>query len=328
MIITNLLQENEKILKAEKLQFAEDIEAGLSTNPKRIPSKYFYDNKGSKLFQKITTLDEYYVTRTEVSILENIKSILPDIVGELEVDIVELGVGDGHKTKIIIDSFLGKNIKVNFYPIDISDEALRMLEKNILESDRLKIHGLVADYIEGMNFARIHSGNRQIILFLGSNIGNFSKPDSQIILKKIKTIMNQDDFLLIGFDLKKDAEVLNHAYSDHEGVTALFNLNVLERINEELGGDFQLKNFKHLAFYNPIIGAMESYLLSQKEQTVTINALKRTFSFEAFEPIHLEYSFKYLEKDIQELSKRGGFTQIANFYDDNRYYIDSLWQVH
>ncbi|MFA6235959.1 MAG: L-histidine N(alpha)-methyltransferase [Bacteriovorax sp.] len=328
MIITNLLQDTEKIISSEKLQFAEDIETGLSSTPKKIPSKYFYDNKGSKLFQKITLLEEYYVTRTEVSILENIKRILPDIVNEPEVDIVELGVGDGHKTKIIIDSFLEKNIKVNFFPIDISNEALRMLEKNILESDKLKIHGLVADYIEGMNFARIHSGNRQIVLFLGSNIGNFTKTDSQIILRKIKTIMNPDDFLLIGFDLKKDVELLTHAYSDHEGVTARFNLNILERINLELGADFRLENFKHLALYNPILGAMESYLLSQTEQAVTISTLKRTFSFEAFEPIHLEYSFKYLEKDIQELSKKGGFTQIANFSDNNKYYIDSLWQVH
>lgn len=327
MIVTNLLKHNVGQKHMQHTHFAKDIDEGLSALPKKIPSKYFYDDKGSRIFQKITELDEYYVTRTELSILENIKNILPDIIGRPEINIIELGVGDGHKTKIIIDSFLEKNITVNFYPIDISPEAIHQLSENVHEEKHLRIHGVIGEYIEGMNFVRTTSKNRQIVLFLGSNIGNFTKAESQIMLKEIKSSLNQNDFLLIGFDLKKDITMLTHAYSDTEGVTAKFNLNVLERINTELDGNFQIENFKHLAQYNPALGAMESYLISEVEQIVTIKKLNKAFSFEAFEPIHLEYSFKYLEKEIHDLSRKGGFTQITNFSDANNYYVDSLWQV-
>jgi L-histidine N-alpha-methyltransferase len=327
MIITKLIEDNKKLQALSKLQFAKDIDIGLSATPKNLSSKYFYDTKGSQIFQEITKLDEYYLTRSELEILENIKNILPDLVGKNEVDIVELGVGDGHKTKIIINSFLDKNIKVNFFPIDISAEAMHLLEDHISESKNLNMHAVVGEYIEGMNFAREHSKNRQIVLFLGSNIGNFNKNEGQHILRKIKSILKKDDFLLIGFDLKKDIEFMTRAYSDHEGITARFNLNLLERINTELGADFDVENFEHQAIYNPELGAMESYLISLKNQIVSIAELKKKFSFEAFESIHLEYSFKFLEKDIQDLSVQGGFKRIGNFKDGNQYFIDSLWQV-
>ncbi|MDD4974653.1 MAG: L-histidine N(alpha)-methyltransferase [Bacteriovorax sp.] len=327
MIITKLLEDNLKLQTLSKLQFAKDINIGLSSTPKKLSSKYFYDTRGSQIFQEITKLDEYYLTRAELEILERIKNILPDLVGKNEVDIVELGVGDGHKTKIIINSFLDKKIKVNFFPIDISAEAMHLLEDHISESKNLNIHAVVGEYIEGMNFAREHSKNRQIVLFLGSNIGNFNKTDGENILKKIKSILKKDDFLLIGFDLKKDIEFMTRAYSDHEGITAKFNLNILERINTELRGNFEVENFEHLALYNPELGAMESYLISLKDQIVTISELKKKFKFDAYEPIHLEYSFKFLEKDIQDLSIQGGFKCIGNFKDGNKYFIDSLWQV-
>lgn len=329
MIVTNLVKEQKQKneLHTPLMEFAQDIDAGLSSTPKKLSSKYFYDEKGSQIFQEITRLDEYYLTRAELSILENIKNILPDIISKSEIDIVELGVGDGHKTKIIIDSFLKKNIKVNFYPIDISAEAFHQLSDNIKENDHLIIHGIVAEYIQGMSYVRKNSNNRQVVLFLGSNIGNFTREESQLILKKIRSSLKKDDFMLIGFDLKKDIEVLTSAYSDHEGITARFNLNMLERINHELGADFSIEHFKHLAQYNPVMGAMESFLISQLEQTVTIEALNKSFHFDAFEPIHMEYSFKYLEQDISDLSLIGGFTQVTNFSDANHYYVDSLWQV-
>ncbi|MBC7540213.1 MAG: L-histidine N(alpha)-methyltransferase [Bacteriovorax sp.] len=327
MIITKLIEDNDELQTLTKLQFAKDIAIGLTAKPKIISSKYFYDTKGSQIFQEITKLEEYYLSRSELEILEKIKNILPDLIGKSEVDIVELGVGDGHKTRVIINSFLDKNIKVNFFPIDISAEAMHLLEKNISESKNLNVHAVVAEYIEGMHFAREHSKNRQIVLFLGSNIGNFSKKESQKILKTIKSILKKDDFLLIGFDLKKDIDLMTNAYSDHEGITAKFNLNLLERINSELGGDFEVLNFQHRALYNPELGAMESYLISLKEQVVTIRELKKKFKFDAWEPIHLEYSFKFLEKDIQDLSIDGGFKRISNFKDGNKYFIDSLWQV-
>lgn len=327
MIITRLAADNKKLTAMARRQFETDIDKGLSASPKSISSKYFYDTKGSRLFQEITELEEYYLTRSELEILENIKNILPDLVGKNEVDIVELGVGDGQKTKIIINSFLDRNIKVNFFPIDISEEAMHLLENNISTSKNLNVNAVVGEYIEGMQYARDHSKNRQIVLFLGSNIGNFDKEDEYKIIKSIKATLRKDDFLLIGFDMKKDIGILTKAYKDQQGVTSRFNLNLLERINKELGADFDLDSFEHLAFYNPELGAMESFLISLKAQTVTIPGLSKEYKFDAYEPIHLEYSFKFMEKDIQDLSSKGGFKQISNFSDKNKYFIDSLWQI-
>jgi len=311
----------------QKKHFAHDVDKGLSSHPKNISSKYFYDDYGSQIFQKITRLDEYYPTRTEFKILENLKESLPDIIGTGEIDLVELGAGDGHKTKILIDSFLKKGIKVNFMPIDISEEALHLLEKNIGPKDNLSLHGIVADYIPGLTFARKQSENKMILLFLGSNIGNFSREESLQLLRQVRAHLREEDFLLIGFDLKKDIEQLTRAYSDEQGVTAEFNLNLLRRINNELGGQFNSEKFKHLALYNPELGAMESYLISLFDQDVFISALNKTFHFDAFEPIHLEYSFKFLEKEINEIGQVGGFKPVSNFTDTNSLFIDALWQV-
>lgn len=326
-MITQLNEDKKKILMVENYGFAEDVEKGLSATPKKLSSKYFYDDLGSKIFQEITRLDDYYLTRSELEILNDIKGTLPEIIGEKEVDIIELGVGDGHKTKIIIDSFLEKKIKVNFLPIDISLEALHLLENNISASKNLNIHAIAAEYIAGINFARKLSKNRLIVLFLGSNIGNFTKDESISILQAIKSVLNKNDYILIGFDLKKDIQVLTKAYSDEMGVTAKFNLNLLLRINTELGGNFDVSQFKHLAFYNPELGAMESFLISLKDQNVFLSKINKEFHFEAFEPIHLEYSFKFLEKDIQAMSKTSGFKFIGNFSDHNKFFVDSLWQV-
>jgi len=325
--ISRLTFDTEKSEDLERKHFAQDVEAGLSSHPKNISSKYFYDDYGSQIFQKITKLDEYYPTRTEFKILESLKDSLPDIIGSGEIDLVELGAGDGHKTKILIDSFLQKGIKVNFMPIDISEEALHLLEENIGPKNNLSLHGIVADYIEGLSFARKQSENKMIILFLGSNIGNFSREESLHLLRQVRKHLRDKDYLLIGFDLKKDIDQLTRAYSDSEGVTAQFNLNLLKRINSELGGTFNIEQFKHQAFYNPELGAMESYLISLTEQDVFIAALNRTFHFEAFEPIHLEYSFKFLEKEINEISEVGGFKSISNFKDPDSLFIDALWQV-
>jgi dimethylhistidine N-methyltransferase len=326
MIITNLSIDAASKKNKEHIQFARDIEMGLSVSPKKLPSKYFYDDNGSQIFQLITKLDEYYPTRTEIEILNTLKNQLPDLINENEIDIVELGVGDGHKTKILIESFLNKNVKVNFYPIDISHEAMILLEQNIAYPN-MNTHGIVAEYLEGLKFARSHSLNRQIVLFLGSNLGNFSREESEDMLKSIHHIMYEKDFLLIGFDLKKDINLMNRAYSDSEGVTAKFNLNLLARINSELGGNFNLEQFSHEAHYNPAIGAMESYLISLCEQDVYIAALNKTFHFDEFEGMHLEYSFKYSEKEIEHLSELSGFHQLKNFSDPNHYFVDSLWQV-
>lgn len=308
-------------------QFSMDVLIGLCSSPKNISAKYFYDDKGSELFQKITRHEDYYPTRTEFSILDQVKEKLPTFIDEDEIDIIELGAGDGHKSDLIIQGFLKNNKKVNFYPIDISVEAMKQLEENITTHEQLNIHGIVADYLEGLRFVREQSRNKQLVLFLGSNIGNFNLIQAQGFLRKLWKSLNAGDYALIGFDLKKEIATLTAAYNDSGGYTREFNLNLLRRINEELGANFNTDYFQHFGVYNPVLGAMESYLLPLKEQVVYIEELERSFTFEAFEPLHLEYSFKFLESDINYLSDQTGFKVESHFTDENNYFIDSLWQV-
>ena len=314
-------------LYSESDRFSLEVLQGLSSKIKNISPMYFYDDKGSELFQKITQHEDYYLTRTEYEILNLIKNKLPELINVKEIDIIELGVGDGHKSEIIIDGFLSSGTKVNFYPIDISKKALELLEENIKSREYLTIHGIVAEYFEGLKYVTKQSKNKQLTLFLGSNIGNFDLVQSQKFLRHLWMNLNANDYAIIGFDLKKDISVLNAAYNDSAGHTRDFNLNLLDRINTELGGNFDTKKFQHFGSYNPMLGAMESYLLSLEEQDVSIDHLGRVFHFKAYEPIHIEYSFKFLEHDIDFLSKNVGFKSIKHYTDDKNYFIDSLWEV-
>lgn len=312
----------------EANQFAADVFTGLSSASKHLSAKYFYDDTGSDLFRAISRHEDYYLTRTEFDILDANSNRLPGILDKDEVDIIELGAGDGHKSKIVIDGFLESGVKINFYPIDISDKAMDMLSETIHEKPNLSVQGLIGDYFDGLRFVRARSAKRQLVLFLGSNIGNFDRIQNQGFLRRVRESLNSDDYLLIGFDLKKDIAELITAYSDSGNYTRDLNLNLLARINRELGGNFDLSGFQHYAVYNPVLGAMESYLLALREQHVFIEALQREFTFAAFEPMHLEYSFKFLPADIEYLSRQTGYTIVENFTDPQERFIDSLWQVN
>ena len=318
---------NEQSRLPSNEQFAIDVLMGLCSSPKKLSPKYFYDDRGSDLFQKITQHSDYYPTRTEFEIISDIKNGLTELIDENEIDIIELGAGDGHKSQLILESFLSVGKKINYYPIDISEEAMKQLERTINPHENLKIHAVVSEYLPGLRFLRKKSKNRQLILFLGSNIGNFDRVQNQVFLRQLWKSLNQNDLALIGFDLKKDVEILTKAYNDSDDYTKEFNLNLLERINNELGGDFDLSKFQHFGVYNPILGAMESYLLPTQEQTVYIKDLERSFYFEPYEPMHLEYSFKFLKSDIEFLCEQTGFVVEKNFTDKNDYFIDSLWRV-
>ncbi|MEX2470143.1 MAG: L-histidine N(alpha)-methyltransferase [Pseudohongiellaceae bacterium] len=309
-------------------QFAVDVLTGFSSAPKRLSAKYFYDDVGSELFRAISQHEDYYLTRTEYDILSANCKRIPEMLAEEEVDIIELGAGDGHKSELVIDGFLQAGVRVNFFPIDISDKAMDMLGENIGDKPNLSVHGLIGDYFDGLRFVRERSAKRQLVLFLGSNIGNFDRIQNQGFLRRLWNSLNADDYVLIGFDLKKDIDKLITAYSDSSNYTRDLNLNLLARINRELGGDFDLSGFQHYAVYNPMLGAMESYLLALREQSVYIGALQREFSFTAFEPIHLEYSFKFLPADIDYLSAQTGYTVVENFTDPDHRFINSLWQVN
>jgi len=313
--------------------FAIDVLRGLSSNPKKLPSKYFYDNNGSDLFQKITRESDYYLTSKEYLILEKESTEITHIIqknGAIDkdkIDIIELGVGDGHKSKLIIESFLSTNTQVNYYPIDISEQAMILLKNNLSNSLLLSVQGIVADYFTGLTHIKSSSKNPKLVLFLGSNIGNFDPQQSLEFMCNLFHCLNDKDYVLVGFDQKKDVRVLNKAYNDSAGYTAEFNLNILTRMNEELGANFIRDNFQHYGFYNPNLGAMESHLISLLNQEVTISTLKRSFNFKKFEAIHLEYSYKFLPSDIEQLCSQTGFSLMRNFADEKAYFLNSLLRV-
>ena len=326
MKLSNLLVKNS--LNEHSEAFAIDVLTGLSAQNKSIPAKYFYDDIGSELFQKISQHPDYYLTKTEFSIIEKAALHIPKMIQSSEIDIIELGAGDGHKSKLLIDGFLNNGCKVNFYPIDISEKAMQLLGENLSINTNLAIHGIVADYFTGLNYLKKISNNKKLVLFLGSNIGNFNQQQSGDFLKKLWLSLNQSDHLLIGYDLKKEAHTLNKAYNDSDGLTKAFNMNLLNRMNQELGGHFDPAKFEHYGFYNPRIEAMESHLISLEKQDIVIDSLEKSVHFEAFEPVHLESSYKFTVAEINNLAAHNGFNVVQHFSDENGYFIDSLWQVH
>ena len=327
MDLSKLIIKNNMEGNSQKDQFAIDVLTGLCAKSKNLPAKYFYDDTGSEVFQKITKHEDYYLTTTEFKILNSIKNQLPEVIGEKEIDIIELGAGDGHKSQLIIDGFLNANCKVNFYPIDISEKAMVMLSQNMVSHPNLTVKGVVAEYFDGLRLVRNQSKNKQLVLFLGSNIGNFDRIQNQGFLRRLWMSLNTSDSVLLGFDLKKDVSILTAAYNDSSGHTREFNLNILRRINAELGGNFNIDKFKHFGVYNPVLGAMESYVLSTQEQDVYVSELQRAFHFDAYEPIHLEYSFKFTHGDIEFLCQQTGFELIKQYSDKKEYFVDSLWKV-
>lgn len=327
MITTELISNETARQALNERQFRDDVLEGLSSSPKFLSSKYLYDDRGSELFQEITRHPDYYPTRTEVGILRMVQKQLPRIVSGKELDIIELGVGDGHKSQLILDGFFAAGVRVNYYPIDISRKALGMVKEMIPEHSLLHRHGVVGEYMDGLSFLSKRSSNPQLLLFLGSNIGNFTPHQSRLFLEQVRAQLNTSGYLFVGFDLVKDHQVLNRAYNDSDGVTKAFNLNVLHRINQELGGEFDVSQFDHYGAFNPGLGAMESFLVSKVKQDVRIGALDRVISFEAFEPIHTEYSFKYTTDGIEKLAEGSGFSIVESFTDSRGYFVDSLWQV-
>lgn len=309
--------------------FAEDVDKGLSSDPKFLSSKYFYDDEGSRLFQEIMKLPEYYLTRSETEIFTEQSDAILEAFGAdgAGFDLIELGAGDGKKTAILVEHFLAKGEDLNFVPIDISAEAIDSLTERFRRRfPSLDINAEVGDYFETLETFRERSDRRKIILFLGSNIGNFSKSQAVDFFSRLRTVVNDDDRILIGFDLHKNPRTILNAYDDSLGVTPRFNLNLLRRINRELGGNFDPEKFVHYASYHPLEHAARSFLISEEDQTVRIEALGKEFHFRQWEPIFMEISQKYDLPMIAELAEESGFEIVKNFYDSNRFYTDSMWR--
>ena len=309
--------------------FADDVLKGLSAAPKFLSSKYFYDDEGSRLFQEIMKLPEYYLTRAETEIFSTqtreIFTAFTDRAAEF--DLIELGAGDGTKTSLLVEYFLARNADFKYVPIDISSEALNFLtDKFQRQFPNLSIQPEQGDYFRTLETFKNKSERRKIILFLGSNIGNFSGEQAVEFFASLREVLNANDLLFIGFDLQKDPRVVLAAYDDAQRVTAAFNLNLLVRINRELGANFDLSEFSHYAAYHPVDGAARSFLISSKAQTVTIEALNQQFEFAAWEPIFMEISQKYSLPMIEDLARASGFEATDYFYDRRKYYTDSLWK--
>lgn len=308
--------------------FALDILLGLSGQRKSIPSKYFYDDRGSELFQQITELDEYYPTQCEFDILRSHGDAIAAAIDSGPFNLIELGAGDGRKTKVLIRSLLEAGREFEYVPIDISEGAMEGLSRSIAqEFSGLAFRGIVSDYYNALRWLNRNRSKPNLILFLGSNIGNFAPAQCRVFLRTLWNAMSSGDTLLVGFDLKKEIDVLLRAYNDSHGVTAAFNLNVLTRINRELGGDFDLNRFEHFGTYDVFSGAMESYLLSLAHQKVYIEALDRSFAFAAYEPIHLEYSYKFLPEEVEQLGYETGFESVAGYYDSRHWFSNVLWRA-
>ena len=311
-------------------EFAKDVDLGLSSGPKFLKSKYFYDANGSKIFQDIMQMPEYYLTNCEEEIFQLQKKQLFESFtnSQNHFEIVELGAGDGKKTRILLEYFLEQGSKIKYIPIDISEEAIAQLSARMIrEIPGLDLEGKVGDYFNLMEEINSYDKTDKVLLFLGSNIGNFTEKESIEFLRHLHQVMNPGDKLFTGFDLKKDPEVILKAYNDPHGYTASFNLNLLRRINEELGADFELLKFMHKEVYDPVTGAAKSYLVSREKQTVTIRGLKKAYRFEQWEPIYMERSQKYDLKMIEDLAEKSGFAVVRNFTDSRQYFMNSLWKV-
>lgn len=313
------------------LQFAHDVHFGLSAENKFLLSRYFYDAEGDRLFQAIMSSPEYYLTDCEHEIFERqgieiAKALAADGPFELE----ELGSGDGLKTQLLLDALHTIGAEFVYRPVDISANSLKLLS-NRLCNDRpwLKMSPIHADYMQELTATQLtdasSSGPRKVIMFLGSNLGNYRHPEALTFLQLIKGTMRKNDALLIGLDLKKDPAIIRAAYNDANGHTRDFNLNLLTRMNRELGANFNLTAFEHAPEYDESTGAARSFLKSKQDQTVHIAELDKDFHFAEGEKVFMEISQKYDSQILDNLTKGAGFRIDKEYEDSRNYFTNQIW---
>jgi L-histidine Nalpha-methyltransferase len=306
-------------LGGDSSAFASDVRAGFTRTAKSLPPKYFYDELGSRLFEAICWLPEYYLTRAESEIL---RTSSPEIVTAFEgpVRLLELGSGSAEKTRYLIEALLAKQPQLHYLPVDISDSSLELASQRLLRLyPGLRITAFAADYFTALQALakRVPADRRcrTVAVFLGSNIGNFGREESREFLHAVRKLLHPKDALLLGADLKKSPDILIPAYSDALGVTAAFNRNLLSRINRELGGNFDVKKFRHSAFYNDELGRIEIHLVSVENQIVRIRAIDLEVSFEKGESIRTENSYKFDPDQLAVLARDTGFSLARTWFD-------------
>ena len=292
--------------------FEEAVRDGFAARPRRLPPRFFYDAEGSRLFDRITELPEYYVTRTEMDILRrHAGAVAPPAT------VIEFGGGSGAKTRLLFDTWLRARRRMRYVLVDISAAALVQSAESLLAAyPGLSVHAIRAEFEQAFD---LMPPGPSLVLFLGSNIGNFDADEARRFLSAL-----HGHRVLVGFDMIKDRDVLHAAYDDADGVTARFNLNVLARINRELGGTFDLDAWHHLAFYDEAEARIEMHLVSTHRQTVRIGALNDTVTFDAGERIHTENSYKFSPERIEALAHASGFRVIDRWTDEREWFSVAL----
>jgi dimethylhistidine N-methyltransferase len=320
---------NEEIQTQFKTPFEQDVYQGLTEYPKYLSSKYFYDKKGDKLFQDIMNMPEYYLTDAEFDVLDHHKEEITSLFSSngKEFNLIELGAGDGKKTKILLKYLSDNNLPFEYLPIDISQNALDQLEDSLrLELPKVQVRTQQGTYFEVLaDIAKLNRA-RKVILFLGSNIGNLLHPQAISFLTSVQELMHEGDLFFVGFDQKKNPQTILNAYNDQTGITAAFNKNVLARINKELNGNFSLDDFIHWEVYDPETGTAKSYLVSKKDQKVEIKDLSLTVNFREWETIHTEISQKYDDSTVTWLAEKSGLQIETQFTDSKNQYKNYIFK--
>ncbi|MHB8534409.1 MAG: L-histidine N(alpha)-methyltransferase [Sulfuricaulis sp.] len=303
--------------QASTTTLRDEVLQGLGARPKRIAPKFFYDERGSRLFDAICELPEYYPTRTEMAILESCADEVARLAGA-DSTLIELGSGASKKIRLLLEALWPRQ----YFGIDISREFL-LESVQLLARDYpwLEVHAACADFTQDLDLPDCPGSGRKLVFFPGSTIGNFEPRDALAFLERVRRLIQPGGALLIGVDLKKDPQVLHDAYNDSQGVTAAFNLNLLERLRTELGAELNLENFRHRAFYNATRGRVEMHLVSRRAQEIRV--LGKRFRFEADETIHTESSYKYSVEEFHALARRAGLQPRQVWLDSAR-----LFSVH
>ncbi|VXB88013.1 L-histidine N(alpha)-methyltransferase [Chryseobacterium sp. 8AT] len=322
------LQQDIQLKNNHSDSFRSEVLEGLSNDPKRLSSKYFYDKTGDHLFQKIMAMPEYYLTNCELDIFQNKTDEIVKAISNINesFDLIELGAGDAMKSSFLLKKLVEKGTDFTYMPIDISGNILSVLQKNMNRNiPELKVFPLEGEYFDMLDKAAYISKRKKVILFLGGNIGNMEIEEAKHFCGEVKRKLNPGDLFLVGFDLKKNPHTILTAYNDSEGITASFNLNLLTRINRELNADFVIEQFQHYQTYDPISGACRSFLVSLCDQKVQIENL--SLSFKENELIDMEISQKFSESDIKKLAKDLGFHILTEIKDSKNWFVDSIWML-
>ncbi len=307
--------------------FARAVRDGLTSRPRTLPFPYFYDEVGSTLFEAICQLPEYYLTRTEDAILREHAGAMTSGWPEPPT-LIELGSGSAEKTERLIAAALEQYGRLHYVPIDVSGSAVEASARNLVRAfPALRVTGYVGDYHASLTPIAARFRGPKLFVFLGSSLGNYEPEEAAALLGKVADVMRPDDAFLLGTDLAKDAAVLEAAYDDAQGVTARFNLNLLARINRELGGDFAPERFRHRAVYRPGPGRVEMHLVSLTDQTVRVAAAGLTAHFTEGESIHTENSHKYTPEALRDLAARAGFVEESAWSDPEGWFRVQRWRT-